>query len=125
MRPKHTMTFWGMLLVVAGTANISRAQVTVIVQEKVSAIRSLAGHVDIGIARVPAEGISVEARRPDGTVLAVTKTDATGFFRVDSPKASGLIHVRLSAPGVNPYELRVKITKRGEAKLRIHMSNAT
>ena len=113
------------LLLVAGSAMSSRAQVTVIVQEKVSGSRVLAGHVDIGIAKVPAEGISVEARRPDGTVLAATKTDATGFFRLDSPKASGLIHLRLSAPGVSLYELRVGITKGGPTELRIHMSNAT
>jgi len=96
----------------------------VIVQEKVSVSRVLAGHVDIGVAMVPAEGISVEARRPDGTVLALTKTDANGFFHMDSPKASGPIHLRLSAPGVNPYELRVKISRRGQTELRIHMSNA-
>jgi len=125
MTPRHMKAFWITMLLVAGTATISLAQVTLIVQEKVSVSRVLAGHVDIGIAKVPAEGISVEARRSDGTVVGFTKTDASGFFRVDSPKVSGLIHVLLSAPGVNPYELRVKITRRGPTELRIHMSNAT
>ena len=125
MTLKPMTKFWIGVVLVAGAASSARAQVTVIVQEKVSVSRVLAGHVDIGDVKVPAEGISVEARRPDGTVLAITKTDATGFFRMDPPKGSGLIHVRLSAPGVNPYELRVKITKRGQSELRIHMSNAT
>ena len=117
--------YWIGLLLVAWAVPSARAQVTVIVQEKVSVCRVLAGHVDIGDVKVPAEGIAVEARRPDGTVLAVAKTDARGFFRMDPPKGSGLIHLRLSAPGVNPYELRVKISKSGQPELRIHMSNAT
>lgn len=125
MISKHMIAFWIALFLSAGATTSSHGQVSVIVQQNISVSRVLAGHVDIGIAKVPAEGISVEARRPDGTPLGVTKTDATGFFRLDPPSASGLIHVRLSAPGVNPYELRVKITRHGSAELRIHMSNAT
>jgi hypothetical protein len=103
----------------------SHAQVTAIVQEKVSISRVLAGHLKIGIEKIPAKGISVEARSADGNVLALVKTDANGFFRMDTPKQSGIIHLRLFAPGVNPYELRVKIKRFGPSQLLIFMNYAT
>jgi len=101
------------------------AQATVFVEAKVADSRVLAGHVDIGVVKTPAADITVELRSSDGsTVLASTKTDANGYFHLDPPKSRGPLHLRLSAPGVNPYELRVRIKKNGPAELQIHLSNA-
>jgi hypothetical protein len=106
-------------------ASAGYAQTTVFVQAKVADSRVLAGHVDIGIVKAPAVNITVEVRSSDGgTVLASTKTDANGYFHLDLPKIRGPLHLRLSAPGVNPYELRVRIKKNGPAELQIHLSNA-
>ncbi len=127
MHLKYSAALWlKFILILIGLVLVqSHAQVTVIVQEKVSISRVLAGHVKIGVEKIAAEGISVEARSSEGKVLALTKTDANGFFRIDSPRQSGLIHLRLFAPGVNPYELRVKLIRFGPSKLYIYMNTAT
>ena len=109
-----------------GTTAAVRAQTTLIVQKKVSVSRNLAGSVDIGIAKTPAENITVEVRSSEsGPPLASTKTDTKGYFHLDLPKSGGMFYLRLSAPGVNPYELRVRIRKSGPQELQIHLSNAT
>jgi hypothetical protein len=109
-----------------GAAPTAYAQTTVIVQKEVAVSRILAGHVDIGIIKAPAENITVEVRNSNkGMALASAKTDAKGYFHVDTPKSGGLFYLRLSAPGVNPYELRVRIKKNGPPELQIHLSNAT
>jgi hypothetical protein len=103
-----------------------RAQSTIVIQEKVAVSRVLAGHADIGIVKTPAEGITVELCGSGWhDVLASTTTDAKGYFLLDKPKTGNLFYLRLSAPGVNPYELRVRTKKSGRPELQIHLSNAT
>jgi hypothetical protein len=124
VRIQKLICFVGLCLFLATAAG--NAQTTVFIQEKVSISRVLAGHVDIGITKVPAEGITVELCSSDWkTVLASTKTDANGHFFLEKPKSGEMFYVRLSAPGVNPYQLRVQLKKHGPQELKIHLSNAT
>jgi hypothetical protein len=121
-----TITLLSFVLAIFLAVGLARAQSTVIVQEKVSVSRTLTGHADIGLDKLPADGITVELCSSDWqTVLASTKTDKGGHFAFEKPKSSELFYVRLSAPGVNPYQLRVRIKRHGAKKLTIHLSNAT
>lgn len=63
MRIPKLLLFFGFAIVFGALAG--RAQTTVIVQEGVSVSRALAGHADIGITKVPADGITVELCSPD------------------------------------------------------------
>jgi len=106
-------------------ASAAHAQATVFIQEKVAVSRALAGYADIGITKTPAEGITVALCNSDwSTVLASTQTDARGHFFLATPKTGDLFYLRLSAPGVNPYQLRVRIKKDARSELRVHLSNA-
>jgi hypothetical protein len=122
MRPRETLFFVGLFLIPVAAG---RGQTTVFIQEKVAVSRALAGYADIGITKRPAEGITVALCAPGwGAVLATTQTDAQGYFFLKTPTAGPLFFVRLSAPGVNPYQLRVRIKKNAPSELRIHLSNA-
>jgi hypothetical protein len=102
------------------------AQNTVIIQEEVAVSRVLAGHADIEITKAPADGVRVELCSSGWrTVLDSTKTDANGYFFLNKPKTGNLFYLRLSAPGVNPYELRVRTSRKGTTELQIHLTNAT
>ena len=123
MKPKRNFFGACVLVILAGSAG--HAQTTVFIQEKVSVSRALAGYADIGITKTPAEGITVALCSSDwSTVLASTQTDARGYFVLETPKAGDLFYLRLSAPCVNPYQLRVKVKKNARSELRIHLSNA-
>jgi hypothetical protein len=123
-RIQKLIYFAGLFLFCVSAA--AYAQTAVFVQEKVAISRSLAGHVEIGITKVPAEDITVELCSSDWkTVLTSTKTDANGHFSLEKPKTGELFYLRLSAPGVNPYQLRVRLKKHGPQELKIHLSNAT
>jgi hypothetical protein len=112
-----------LLLILAGSAG--HAQTTVFIQEKVAVSRALAGYADIGITKTPAEGITVALCSSDWSrVLASTQTDARGYFSLETPKTGDLFYLRLSAPGVNPYQVRVRIKKNARSELRVHLSNA-
>jgi hypothetical protein len=101
------------------------AQATLVVQQKVSISQALAGHVNVGIAHEPAKGVTVELCSPDWqTVIASAKTDDHGYFSLEKPATGKLFYLRLSAPGINPYQLRVRIQKRGPPELTIHLSIA-
>jgi hypothetical protein len=105
---------------------IGHAQNTVIMQKWVSVSRALAGHANIGLDRGPAEGITVELCSAGWkTVIASTKTDRNGYFSLHTPKSGELFYIRLSAPGVNAYQLRVRLNKSTGKELAIHLSVAT
>ena len=75
---------WACLLLMLGTF-LDHAQTTVVIQEKVSVSRALAGYADIGITKTPAEGITVALCNSDwSTVLATTQTDVRGYFFSDT-----------------------------------------
>jgi hypothetical protein len=97
-----------------------------VVQKQMSVSRTLAGHVEIGETNVPAIGVTVELCSSNWkTVLASTKTDEKGYFLLEKAAPRKLFYIRLSAPGLNIYQLRVRIEKRAAPELTIHLSNAT
>lgn len=97
-----------------------------VVQQQVSVSRSLTGNVLVRGTDEPAGGATVEVCSPDWqTVLASTKTDEQGHFSLEHPAAGKLFYIRVSAPGMDIYELRVRINKRAKQDLTIHLSIAT
>lgn len=86
----------------------------------------LAGHVLVGETNIPATDIAVELCSPDWqTVLSSTKTDEKGYFLLKNATTDKLFYIRLSAPGMDMYELRVRISKHAAQELTIHLSVAT
>ena len=101
------------------------AQATLVIQQKISISQALAGHVNAGMEHKPAQGVTVELCSPDWqTVIASAKTDDHGYFSLERPATGKLFYLRLSAPGINSYQLRVRIQKRGPRDLTIHLSIA-
>jgi 5-hydroxyisourate hydrolase-like protein (transthyretin family) len=99
---------------------------TLVVQKEVSVSRALAGRVLVRGTDEPARGVTVELRSADWqTVLASTKTDEQGHFLLEQPKTGKLFYVRVSAPGMDIYELRVHIKKQSTQELTIRLSIAT
>jgi 5-hydroxyisourate hydrolase-like protein (transthyretin family) len=97
-----------------------------VVQRTISASRALAGHVLVGGTNAPAGGVMVELCSSDWkTVLASTKTDEKGRFSLQKPASGKLFYVRVSAPGMDIYELRVRIDKHAADDMTIHLSVAT
>ena len=125
MRMKSLRMIVTLALAISFGSKTSRAQYSTIFQEQVSISRALAGHANFGLLQ-PADGITVELCSSDWlTVLASTKTDKDGYFSLGKSKPGKLFYIRLSAPGVDPYELRVRIDKHGAKELHIHLENAT
>jgi hypothetical protein len=101
------------------------AQTAIIMRQGVVVSRALSGHVNVGITKVPAKGVTVELCSSDWQmVLASTKTDDHGYFSLKKP-AGKLFYIRLSSPGINPFQLRVRIKKHASRDLTIHLSVAT
>jgi len=97
-----------------------------VVQQEISISRALVGHVLVLGTDEPAGEVIVELRSPDWkTVLASTKTDKTGYFSLEQPTTGKLFYIRVSAPGMDIYELRVRIKKRAAQELTIRLSVAT
>lgn len=97
-----------------------------VVQKEISVSRALAGHVLVQGTNAPANGITIELCSSDWkSVLTSTKTDEKGHFSLKRPATGELFYVRVSAPGMDIYELRVRIDKRAEQELTIHLSVAT
>ncbi len=95
-------------------------------QEKISVSRALAGHVLIRGTGEPASGVTVDICSSDWkTVLTSTKTDENGHFSLERPATVKLFYIRVSAPGMDIYELRVRIDKHATQELTIHLSVAT
>jgi hypothetical protein len=106
---------------------IANAHATMlVVQKEVSVSRALAGHVAVLGTGEPASGVTVELCSPDWKrVLTSTKTDEKGHFSLEKPRNGTLFYIRLSAPGMDIYQLRVRIEKRAAQELKIHLSVAT
>ena len=95
-------------------------------QNKISVSRALAGHVVVQGTDDPASSVTVELCSSDWkTVIASTKTDEKGHFSLEKPANAKLFYIRVSAPGMNIYELRVRIKKHAAQELTIHLSVAT
>lgn len=97
-----------------------------VVQKQISVSRKLAGHAEIGGTNVPANGVTVELCSSSWeTVLASTKTDERGYFSLEKSATGKLFYIRLSGPGLDIYQLRVRIEKHATPELTIHLSSAT
>jgi len=97
-----------------------------VMQKKISVSRALAGHVLVRGTDEPASGVTVELCSSDWkTVITSTKTDEKGHFSLERPATGKLFYIRVSAPGMDIYELRVRIDKHATQELTIHLSVAT
>lgn len=96
-----------------------------VMQKKISVSRALAGHVLVW-GTEPVSGVTVELCSSDWkTVIMSTKTDEKGYFSLERPATGRLFYIRVSAPGMDIYELRVRIDKQANRELSIHLSVAT
>jgi hypothetical protein len=123
MRILKQLVFLALALFLAGQTGYAT---TLVVQKEISVSRVLAGQVLVKGTDEPADGVTVELRSSDWkNVLASTKTDAKGHFSLEPPKRGGLFYIRVSAPGMDIYELRVRIKKQAAQELTIRLSVAT
>ena len=97
-----------------------------VIQKKVSVSSALAGRILVAGTDEPANGVTVELRSSDWKkVLASTKTDEKGYFSLEQPGAGKLFNIRVWAPGMNIYDLRVRISKNATKQLTIRLIVAT
>jgi len=100
-----------------------------VTQKEISVSRALAGHVLVWGTDEPASGVTVDLCSSDWkTVATSTKTDEKGHFSLELPatgKTGKLFYIRVSAPGMDMYELRVRIIKHATQELTIHLPVAT
>jgi hypothetical protein len=97
-----------------------------VVQKEISISRALAGHVLVQGTDEPADSVTVELRSSDWkTVLASTKTDEKGHFSLEQPAPAKLFYLRVWGPGMDIYDLRVRISKNAAEQLTIRLSIAT
>lgn len=103
------------------------AHATALVQQRwVSVSRSLSGQVVVLGTDEPAGGVTVELCSPGWKkVIGSTKTDINGHFSLEQVARSRLFYLRVSAPGMDIYQLRVHIDKHSGQELNIHLSVAT
>jgi hypothetical protein len=123
MRILKQLVFLTLVLFLAGQTGYAT---TLVVQKEISVSRALVGQVLVKGTDEPADGVTVELRSSDWkTVLASTKTDAKGHFSLGPPKSGKLFYIRVSAPGMDIYQLRVRIKKQVAQELTIRLSVAT
>lgn len=123
MRIPHRLALLTLVLFLAVGSGYPTTRV---VQEQVSVSRALAGRVLVRGTDEPARGVTVELCSPDWqAVLASTKTDEQGHFALAQPATGKLFYIKVSAPGMDIYELRVRIKKQAAQELTIHLSIAT
>jgi len=97
-----------------------------VTQKEISVSRVLAGHVLVSGTDEPASGVTVDLCSSDWKrVFTSTKTDEKGHFSLERPATGKLFFIRVSAQGMNIYELRVRIDKHATRELTIHLSVAT
>ena len=97
-----------------------------VLQRWVSISRSLDGQVLVSGTDEPISGATVELCSSGWKkVIASAKTDDKGNFSLEQNSKSKLFYLRVSAPGMNTYQLRVRINKHAEQGLNIHLSVAT
>lgn len=116
----------GLLALVLFLAAQTGYATTLVVQKEISVSRALAGQVLVKGTDEPADGVTVELRSSGWkNVLASAKTDSKGRFSLEPPKTGKLFYIRVSAPGMDIYQLRVRIDKHSTQELTIHLSVAT
>jgi hypothetical protein len=122
-RIPHWFVMLALVLLLAAGTGYSTERV---MQKKISASLALAGHVLVRGTDEPAGDVTVELCSSDWkTVITSTKTDEKGHFSLERPATGKLFYIRVSAPGMDIYELRVRIDKHATQELTIHLSVAT
>jgi hypothetical protein len=120
--PKRLVTLGIVLFLAVGKGHSTMT----VVQKQISVSRTLAGHAEVGGTNVPANGVTIELCSSNWkTVLASTKTDEKGYFSLEKPATGKLFYIRVSAPGLDIYQLRVRIERHAAPELKIRLSNAT
>lgn len=120
--PKQLVLLALVLFLVVPTGHAT----TLVVQQEISVSSALRGHVLVRGTDEPANGVTVELCSADWkTVLKSTKTDDKGHFELEQPATGKLFYIRVSAPGMDIYELRVRVKKQAAKELTIRLSIAT
>jgi len=97
-----------------------------VLQKWVSVSRSLDGQVLVSGTDEPFNGATVELCSPGWKkVIVSAKTDEKGHFSLEQGAKSKLFYLRVSAPGMNIYQLRVRVDKHAGQELNIRLSVAT
>ena len=114
-------------IVILAAVPHARAQgYAVVEQARVSVVPRLAGHVAAGITEEPVADVRVELCSPEWkTVLKSIKTDRNGDFSFGTGSNGELFYLRLSSPGFDPYQFRIRIDTHAKSKLVIHLVVAT
>jgi len=121
-RTRYRLGLVALVLLLAAGTGYSTNLVT---QEKISASHALAGHVLVRGTDEPANGVTVDLCSSDWkSVFKSTKTDEKGYFSLKPPLTGKLFYVRVSGPGMDIYQLRVRIDKHAARDLTIHLSVA-
>jgi len=103
----------------------SQAQTTVVTREGIVVSRALSGRVELGMDKMPVKGTTVELCSANWKdVLASVKTDDDGHFSLQH-QSGKLFYLRVSSPGLNPYQVRVRVDKQSKDDLTIRMDVAT
>jgi hypothetical protein len=119
---RRSVLLFFVLALAMGTGNSTE----LVVQQEISVVRTLAGHALVWGTDEPLPGVTVELRSSDWkTVLTSIKTDENGYFSIEKPATGKLFYIRLSAPGMNLYQLRVRIKTHAAPELTVHLSVAT
>jgi Carboxypeptidase regulatory-like domain len=106
-------------------AQISCQGVSTIQYAKPFVVQQLAGTV-IDTAESPIANARVEVCEAHWrNCTKSTVTNRRGEFSFSALKKAQLFYLRLSSPGFNPLEVKVKINRRAKRKLALHMTVAT
>src|SRR4051812_31176031 len=114
-------------LLVSGLAIVSLCgnATELVVRKEVSVSSALAGQVRVRGTGEPANGVTVDVCTPDWKkVLVSTRTDEKGHFSLEQTGNAKLLYLRLSSPGMDIYQLRVRIDEHGKQELDIRLSVA-
>lgn len=107
-----------LVMLVFWCAGSAQGQTQLVVQEGVLVSRSLSGNVNIGLEKVEGKGVTVELCSPDWKkVLTSTKTDDNGYFSLEKFPGK-LFQLRFSSPGVNPLQVKVRLSKHAAQDLK-------
>ena len=97
-----------------------------VVQKEISVSRALAGLVTVLGTGEPASAVTVDLCTHDWKrVIVSTKTDDKGHFSLEQAGDTKVFYLRVSASGMDTYQLRVRIDRHAGQELNIRLSVAT
>jgi len=97
-----------------------------VLQKEVFVSRALAGRVTVPGTEEPVNGATVElCTSAWKKVILSTKTDERGHFSLPEDRKAQVFYLRVSAPGMDIYEFRVRIDQHAAQELHVHLTVAT